>query len=351
MPDMDEGALQRGPELGAGGQAWVYRVYGQQEPLAYKKYKDPGKADPAALKTLIDLPATLQPSQRDRLHEQAAWPLARVYDHGQLSGFFMREIPAQFMGPNTAGKSILREVQFLLYQRKPMWGDIVPAGGVGSQTRIDVAREFSALMTLFHAKALVIGDVSMRNVLWRGTDGQSAAIFLLDCDGIRQLGQAPVMAQAETPDWNDPNQTPNGPDLDTDRYKLALLVGRVLSCQAYIRPDQDPLSLPADLPDRTTVRIEALWRQAARPYGQRPAAHQWQQALGNRDEITVSTPRVRDRYPQGVDKAPEVRPDTGPRPSIPVTPPILRPAPVASPATPSAQRLSIPVRPPQSPTP
>jgi hypothetical protein len=351
MPDMDEGALQRGPELGAGGQAWVYRVYGQLELRAYKKYKDPAKADPAALKTLIDLPATLQPSQRDRLHEQAAWPLARVYDNGQLSGFLMREIPAQFMGPNTAGKSILRELQFLLYQRKPMWGDIVPAGGVGSQTRIDVARECSALMTLFHAKALVIGDVSMRNVLWTGTGGQSAAIFLLDCDGIRQLGQAPVMAQAETPDWNDPNQTPNGPDLDTDRYKLALLVGRVLSCQAYIRPGKDPLSLPADLPDRMAVRIEAMWRQAARPYGQRPAANQWQQALGNRDEITVSTPQVRDRYPQGVDKALEFRRDAGPRPSIPVTPPTLRPAAVASPATPPAQRPSIPVRPPQSPTP
>src|ERR1035438_5758780 len=87
MPDMDEGALQRGPELGAGGQAWVYRVYGQLELRAYKNYKDPARAAPAALKTLIDLPATLQPSQRDRLHEQAAWPLARVYDNGQLSGF------------------------------------------------------------------------------------------------------------------------------------------------------------------------------------------------------------------------------------------------------------------------
>lgn len=122
MPDMDEAVLQRGPELGVGGQAWVYRVHGQPEPRAYKKYKNPAQADPAALKTLIDLPGTLQPSQRDRLHEQAAWPLARVYDNGQLSGFLMREIPAQFRGPNTAGKSILRELQFLLYQRRPMGG-------------------------------------------------------------------------------------------------------------------------------------------------------------------------------------------------------------------------------------
>jgi hypothetical protein len=349
MPDMDETALQRGQELGAGGQAWVYRVHGQLEPRAYKKYKDPATASPAALKALIDLPATLQPSQRDRLHEQAAWPLTRVYDNGQLSGFLMREIPEHFKGPNTVGKPILRELQFLLYQRKPMWGDIVPAGGVGSQTRTEVAREFSALMALFHAKALVIGDVSMRNVLWSGADGLSTTIFLLDCDGIRQLGRDPVMAQAATPDWNDPHQTQGGPDLDTDRYKLALLVGRVLSCQAYIRPEKDPLSLPADLPDRMAARIEELWQKAARPQGQRPAANQWQQALGNREQISVSAPKVRDRYPHGVDKAPELRRDTGPRPRVPVTPPTLRPRPVAAPATPPTPRPTIPVRPPQPP--
>jgi len=351
MADIDETALPQGPELGTGGQAWVYRVHGQQEPRAYKKYKNAPAADPAALKTLIDLPDALQPSQRERLHEQAAWPLARVYSNGQLSGFLMREIPAQFFGPNAAGDRKLRELQFLLYPHKPMWGGIVPAGGVASQTRIDVARECCALMTLFHGKALVVGDVSMRNVLWSGADGQPAAIFLIDCDGIRHLGQAPVMAQFETPDWEDPNQMRSGPDLDTDRYKLALLVGRVLSGKAYIRPGRDPLSLPPDLPDRMGGRVEALWRQAARPYGQRPQASQWQQVLGNRDDIAVSAPQVRDRYPQGVSKAPEFRRGTGPRPGIPVTPPPPRPAPVAAPATPPAQRPSIPVRPPgpQSP--
>ena len=46
MPDMDEAALRRGPELGVGGQAWVYRVHGQLEPRAYKKYKDPAKGRP-----------------------------------------------------------------------------------------------------------------------------------------------------------------------------------------------------------------------------------------------------------------------------------------------------------------
>lgn len=350
MPDVDEGALQGGPELGAGGQGWVYRVPGQPEPTAYKKYKDPGRANPDALLALIDLPDTLEMSQRDRLHGQTAWPLTRVYDQARLSGFLMREIPAQYMGPNTAGKSILRVLEFLLYQPRPMWGGIIPAAGVDVQTRIEVAREFSALMALLHAKALVVGDVSMRNVLWTGADGEPATIFLIDCDGIRQVGKAPVMPQPETPDWNDPDQSPSGPDLDSDRYKLALLVGRVLSCQAYIHPGKDSLSLPPDLPDRMRTRVESLWQQAARPHGQRPDANQWQQALSNRHEIAVSTPQVRERYPQGIDKAPVFRSDTGPRPSIAVTPP-TPPAPTASPAAPPAQRPSIPIRPPRSPTP
>ena len=120
----------------------------------------------------------------------------------------------------------------------------------------------------------------MLNVLWTGTDGQPVTIFLIDCDGIRSLGQAPVMRQLDTPDWNDPNQPPSGPDLDTDRYKLALAGGtRRSPARPYIRPET------TRLPCRRTCRTgwptgyETLWKQAARPYGQRPDANQWLQCV------------------------------------------------------------------------
>lgn len=61
-------------------------------------------------------------------------------------------------------------------------------------------------MALLHTKALIIGDVSMNNVLWAGAGGQPATIFLIDCDGIRKLGQRPVLPQADTPDWHDHDQ-------------------------------------------------------------------------------------------------------------------------------------------------
>lgn len=348
--DVDEAALQRGNELGSGGQGWVYRVHGQPGPTAFKKYKNPRTADSHALKTLVDLPSQLQPSERNRLYEETAWPLARVYDKAQLSGFLMQEIPDRFLAPNGTGAIKMRELQHLIFPRKPLWGDIVPASGVSTQTRVDVAREFTGLMALLHSRAMIIGDVSMRNVLWTGTDGQPVTIFLIDCDGIRMLGQVPVMAQAETPDWEDAHQPPTGPDLDTDRYKLALLVGRVLSCQAYIRPKDDALTLPFDLPDRMATRIESLWKQAASPYGQRPDANQWLQAFANRDEIVLPTlGPVRDRYPTGVDKADLHPSGNTPRRSITVTPPTPHPGPQAP--TPQAPRRAIPLRPPTPPTP
>jgi hypothetical protein len=206
------------------------------------------------------------------------------------------------------------------------------------------------LMALLHSRAMIIGDVSMRNVLWTGTDGQPVTIFLIDCDGIRMLGQVPVMAQAETPDWEDPNQPKTGPDLDTDRYKLALLVGRVLCCRAYIRPQDDALTLPSDLPDRMVTRVETLWKQAASPYGQRPDATQWLQAFANRDEILLPTlGPVRDRYPTGVGLADLHPSGNTPRPSIAVTPPTPRPAPQVP--APEVPRPSIPLWPPAPPKP
>lgn len=348
--DIDEAALQRGDELGSGGQGWVYRVHGQMEPRAFKKYKDPRKTNPSALKTLVDLPGQLEPSERDRLHERTAWPLARVYDKGQLSGFLMREIPGEFIAPNSAGVMKKRELQYLLYARKPLWGDIIPTVGVSTQTRVDVAREFTGLVTLLHSRTLVIGDVSMLNVLWTGTSGQPVTIFLIDCDGIRRLGQAPVTRQMDTPEWDDPNQPLSGPDLDTDRYKLALAVGRVLCCQAYIRPKDHPLTLPPDLPDRMAARIETLWKQAAGPYGRRPDAKQWLNAFANRDEIALpALGTVRKRYPAGVGKVDVYPPANTPRQNIPVPPPTApRPRPQVSAPSP---RPSIPLRPPAPPKP
>jgi hypothetical protein len=328
--DVDEQALQLGQELGSGGQGRVLRVLNQGSPVVFKQYKVPG-ADQGALKLLVDLAATLQPSERDQLHARTSWPLARVFNKGQLSGFLMQEIPGRFFGANIAGNMKLRELQYLVYPHKPAWGEIVPSGEVSAQTRLEVAHEFSRLLAVLHGKGLVVGDVSMSNVLWMGGDGEATTIFLIDCDGIRKLGSRPVLPQAETLDWNDPFQPVSGPDLDTDRYKLALLVGRVLTIGKNVRPGE-PLNFVADLPDRIVARVTALWQRAAGPYGGRPDVAQWTMAMSSRDEIVLPPlPPVRKRPslpPRPLDGDP-----SKPRPVINL-PPLGGTGPVAPPPGP-----------------
>jgi hypothetical protein len=214
-----------------------------------------------------------------------SWPLARVMRQGQLRGFLMQAIPDPFFGPNAAGTRKLRELQFLLYPPRPLWGDIVPRH-LDARTRVEVATESSRLMRLLHGNSLVFGDLSMSNVLW--APGSPARIFVIDCDGIRKLGCRPVLTQADTPDWDDPQRPVTGPDIDTDRYKLALLVGRVLAGKAYIRPDGEDLVLAHDVPPFIADKVRPLWKQAAGPRGRRPDASQWLTALSGRVDISLN---------------------------------------------------------------
>lgn len=281
--DIDESDLTLGDELGRGGQGRVVRIEGPEQGYVFKQYIVPG-ADPAALKRLVDLPASLQPADQRRLREQSAWPLARVRNGGVVSGFVMREIPGHFFGQNAAGRPKARELQYLLYEPKPAWGDITPLDIGG---RIAFAREFGFLVRLLHDRHLVIGDISMSNLLW--SHGDPPGVFLLDCDGIRLLGAPPVLRQAETPDWADPKAPPSGLDLDSDRYKLALVIGRVLTRTADLHPEAELPPLPG-VPPRVVRAVTELWRQAAGEHGVRPDAQQWLMALSERGEITLPVP-------------------------------------------------------------
>jgi hypothetical protein len=314
---VEEDSLQLGDELGSGGQGRVLRVLGQPGPLVYKQYKITG-ADPAALRNLVDLPSMLRETELEHLLRVTSWPLARVMRHGQVRGFLMQAIPDHFFGPNAAGTPKLRELQFLLYPPKPMWGDIIPPG-ITAQTRIEVATEFTRLMRLLHDNALVFGDISMSNVLW--APGTPARIFVIDCDGIRKVGARPVLKQADTPDWDDPHQPPSGPDLDTDRYKLALLIGRAISAKPYIRPHHDDLTPVEGVPPPIADRMRPLWSQAAGPWGQRPDSAQWLTALSGRIDIQLGPlgqVRQRPAIPvvemEGSGSRPviQVKPSTGP---------------------------------------
>jgi hypothetical protein len=272
-------ALQFGDRLGVGGQGEVFRVLNRPG-VVFKQYFS-AHADTATLDALVAFPATLTVNEREVLSRQTAWPLARVSRHGQAVGFLMKEVPGAFLGRTAAGAK-LRELQYLLFPPKPLWGDIRP---LGTQGRLEVVQQFSALIRIFQSRGMVVGDISMSNLLW----SSGAQIYLIDCDSPTPAGLPSVLPPTDTPDWHDPRKPPSGQDLDTDRYKLALVIGRVLSTDAYIRPGQS-LRLPGDLPEAIASGVAARFAEAGGPHGGRPGAAEWIRALRGRGEIAFGPP-------------------------------------------------------------
>jgi DNA-binding helix-hairpin-helix protein with protein kinase domain len=270
--------LDLGEKLGGGGQGEVFRLRNRPGEV-FKRYLSPSVyAD--ALTALVRFPESLAEKDREALHRQTAWPLARVTDGARVTGLLMREVPQTFVGLSAAGPK-LRELQYLLYPPKPLWGDIQPLDTTG---RIEVAQQFVRLCRIFQDNGIVMGDVSMSNVLWAA--GFPAQIFLIDCDGFCLSKMRPVLPQPETPDWDDPQMPSTKADLDTDRYKVALLVGRVLAGNAAVRPGQ-PLPLPADLPDPIGHMVIACFSAAGGPHGTRPTVAEWHQAVSGRGTIAL----------------------------------------------------------------
>jgi hypothetical protein len=278
QPDVPRSSLQLGEKLGSGGQGEVHRVKNRPG-LAFKRYFLP-TINAESLRVLVDFPDSLDPHGRDALLAQTAWPKARVTGGGRVVGFLMQEVPSYFIGQATAGPR-LRELQYLLYQPKPMWGDIRPLDGAG---RLQLARAFVNLMRTLHNHSMVLGDISLRNLLW--SPGNPPQMFIIDCDGAHLDGTPTVLPQPETPGWNDPNRPVTGLDLDTDCYKVACAVGRILAAVAEIRPG-DPLKLVPGIPQNVAKLVGECFKDAAGAHGTRPTLGRWAQALTGRETITL----------------------------------------------------------------
>jgi DNA-binding helix-hairpin-helix protein with protein kinase domain len=173
QPDIAASSLRLGEKLGSGGQGEVHRVMSPKG-MAYKRYFSPAvNAD--SLRALVQFPDSLDSFARTELLTQTAWPQRRVTDAGRVVGFLMQEVPARFLGRTTAGPK-LRELQYLLYPPKPMWGDITP---LSPADRVQLASALVRLVRTLHSHSMVLGDISMSNLLW--SPGQPPQIFILDC--------------------------------------------------------------------------------------------------------------------------------------------------------------------------
>jgi len=242
-----------------GGQGTVFRL--SNPPGTLLKLYHPGIAVLSdELGRLIELAGEL----RD---VPAALPSGRVFDGGRCVGLLMPEAPDRFV-TSLAGWRRLLELQFLLYPRRAMWADLVLP--TWRERRL-LAAAYVELFQALHHNDVVVGDVSMRNLLWTLAGGPG--VFAIDCDGFRLAGRPPAVRPVYTAGWGDPTR-PREITLDSDRYKLALVALRVLLGNHTVTPEEVcAKGFPSLGPELT-----ALARHAVRP-GRRPLAECWLGAL------------------------------------------------------------------------
>lgn len=263
MDDVRLGDLGPARPLSSGGQGAVYRL--SRPGLLLKLYHDTITVRGDELTRLITLPRRFPPADRHAVGRLTAWPAARVVDRGRCVGLLMREAPSRF-ATTLAGRRRLLELQFLLYRPRPMWRELaLPAADERRRLAVRYARLFQVL----HDNGVLVGDVSMRNLLWSVHGGP--AVFALDCDSFRIVGRPAAIGRADTDGWADPAVRPGEATADTDRYKLALVVLRLLL--------GDHAAGPADhAVDDLDRPLRVLAGRAVRPGG-RPPAGDWLAAL------------------------------------------------------------------------
>ncbi|TKK87522.1 hypothetical protein FDA94_16985 [Herbidospora galbida] len=239
--------------LGHGTSGVITRLEGGEK-LLYKEYAPrAGRVNGTALADLVES------GHRDpELRSRCSWPMARVVDGDQVTGFLMREAAGGFH--RTVGAEL----------------DLA--------TRHDFAVQAAELVLHLHGKGWIVGNLSIHKILWRHGE-----IFLVGCDGLRRHGAEPVVRPTGISSVDDPWQPPTGPDFDTDRYRLALLIGRTLSGDPAVRPGE-PLFLDPGFPDRVSSAVSEMFARAGGPRGGRPAASEWLQSLSGRKRIAVSRP-------------------------------------------------------------
>jgi DNA-binding helix-hairpin-helix protein with protein kinase domain len=284
---VDVSQLSIGELLDRGGQGEVWSLMDRPDEV-FKKYLLPS-INAAPLHRLVAFPDQLTTGDQQVLLSCTAWPTCVVTEAGRETGFLMRRVPKEFVATMTSGKAQLRELQYLLFAPKPLWGDIVPLDGDG---RVELIRRFVEVLQILHRHQMVLGDISMRNILW--SEGQRPGVMVLDCDSAKEEARPGVSPDVNTPDWADPE---GRTDLASDRYKLALLVARVLACDPYVKPGNPPVFLP-DVEPQIGIAVAETFARAGGPRDARPDADSWARALSGRATIQLTPPVQRLPLPQ-----------------------------------------------------
>ncbi|MFF2199670.1 hypothetical protein [Streptomyces sp. NPDC058145] len=285
--DVAKSSLTLGAKMGSGGQGVVYLA---SDGLLFKEYKNPATVNESALATLPAFRRALSDPERAHLDRIAAWPLCRVSDGGRSVGFLMRNAPDVYRWQTPNGKSKLLQLQHVLYPERPATKNVRRPS---PEQRRALAMACAKAVDWFHSTSMVIGDISHANILW--SLQPEPMVHFIDCDGFRRVGGASVQIQADTPEWGDPHTPSARASVDSDAFKTALAVVRILAEDPYVVPG-DPLRFVAGcLNDRQESAVRSLFEQAGGPAGTRPKPSEWCNAMSDRGTIQLRAAQPRQR--------------------------------------------------------
>ncbi|MFK4107635.1 hypothetical protein [Streptomyces sp. NPDC002176] len=281
--DIELSSLPLGSLVGSGGQGQVLELAGTD--VLCKRYRDPAGTNGEALAVLAAFRQRLAPVEREFLDSIAAWPLSRVTDRGRGVGFLMRRAPGEFSWRTPQETSKLLELQYLIRPSKVGYRTIPQPT---PPERRALALACARVVDWFHRRGMVVGDISHANVLW--SLRPEPRVFFLDCDGFRPVDGVTVLPATDTPDWSDPLTPPSQHDFDSDAYKTALAVTRIIAQNPYLVPGDGLDPVPESLDRYQEAAVRRLFSDAAGARRTRPVLSEWLHALSDHGREALQTP-------------------------------------------------------------
>jgi hypothetical protein len=147
----------------------------------------------------------------------------------------------------------------------------------GLNVRLRLCERFSFFLALLHNHNVVFGDISSRNTLY--SLHPKPSVMFVDCDGVRIAGNAAVVKQLHTPDWDPPEaeaawRIGRSPPQSkaTDSYKLALFILRVLAPGTGASVNRDPEAAAHVIDSAGQQLLQRALKGSSRD---RPSAKEW----------------------------------------------------------------------------
>jgi DNA-binding helix-hairpin-helix protein with protein kinase domain len=188
-----EAALRAGRLLGRGGQGRVVEVldcagWPREEPLVAKWYLPSVALDAGSLTRLVAWRRSLDEFTRSIVDSMACWPRAVLLRGGRAAGVLLPRVPPRFSAPMTlpsgSTRQVLMELQYLIASPGQLVRRDLP--DVGVVDRLRVLSRFVAAVTVLHGHGIVLGDLSVKNMLWSVVD--SPVVYLLCRNRTRRGG-------------------------------------------------------------------------------------------------------------------------------------------------------------------